>query len=146
MTPSALTKYLKYKLRQQRAKCLSCGHPAQAEQSVSLKHNTCPCKWGAEKVAPPFGQGLGGRRNCKDGRGHAASVAGTPPSICRQACRNAPSSPFCPAPCTCNGATQNPRACKPGGTGGKQALPHIVCVHDVGLVIFFFLHVFIFVI
>ena len=37
--PSALTKYLKQKLRLQHAKCLSHSHLAQVEQSVPLKRN-----------------------------------------------------------------------------------------------------------
>ena len=39
-SPSALTKYLKQKLRLQCTKCLSCSHSAQVEQSVPLKCNT----------------------------------------------------------------------------------------------------------
>ena len=38
-SPSALTEYLKHKLRLQRAKRLSRSHPTQVEQSVPLKHN-----------------------------------------------------------------------------------------------------------
>ena len=37
--PSALTKYLKQKLRLQHAKHLSCSHSAQVEQSVPLERN-----------------------------------------------------------------------------------------------------------
>ena len=47
-----------------------------------------------------------------------------PPSICVRACGDAPP-PFCPAPCTCNGAAQNPKACEPGalkGSGPRPAL------------------------
>ena len=47
-----------------------------------------------------------------------------PPSICVRACGDAPP-PFCPAPCTCNGAAQNLKACEPGalkGSGPRPAL------------------------
>ena len=52
-----------------------------------------------------------------------------PPSICMRACGNAPP-PFRSAPCTCNGAAQNPKASQPGGAEGKQTLPRIACAHD----------------
>ena len=38
-SPSALTKYLKQKLRHQQAKCLGCSLSAQVEQNVPLEHN-----------------------------------------------------------------------------------------------------------
>ena len=38
--PSALTEYLKQKLRLQHAKCLSHSHLAQVEQSVPLECNS----------------------------------------------------------------------------------------------------------
>ena len=39
-SPSALTEYLRWKLRQQWAKRLSCSHSTQVEQDVPIKHNT----------------------------------------------------------------------------------------------------------
>ena len=41
-SPSALTEYLKAKLRAQHAKCLSRSLPAQVEQNVPLERNTHP--------------------------------------------------------------------------------------------------------
>ena len=38
-SPSALTEYLKQKLRHQQAKCLGCSPSAQVEQNVPLEHN-----------------------------------------------------------------------------------------------------------
>ena len=48
-SPSALTEYLKNRLRSQRAKRLGCSLPAQVEQSVQLEHNSLQ---GAVQKAP----------------------------------------------------------------------------------------------
>jgi hypothetical protein len=43
-SPSALTEYLKQKLRHQQAKHLGCSLPAQVEQNIWLERNSRPCK------------------------------------------------------------------------------------------------------
>ena len=84
----------------------------------------CPRERSAEKVAPPFGQGPGVGGTARMGGGTQPARQAPPPSICVRACGDAPP-PFCPAPCTCNGAAQNPKACEPGalkGSGPRPAL------------------------
>ena len=84
----------------------------------------CPRERSAEKVAPPFRQGLGVGGTARMGGGTQPAQQAPPPSICVRACKDAPP-PFCPAPCTCNGAAQNPKACELGalkGSGPRPAL------------------------
>ena len=52
-----------------------------------------------------------------------------PPFICVRACGNAPP-PFRSAPCTCNGAAQNPKASQPGGAEGKRASPRVTLLQE----------------
>ena len=74
----------------------------------------------------PFEQGPGGAwRGRQDGSGHAAGVAGTPPSIRVRAChRVLPSPPFAQPVCVQWGSAE-PEPCELEGTEGKRMpLPH----------------------
>ena len=80
----------------------------------------------------PFELGPGGTwRGCQGRSRHAASVAGTPPSIHVWAChRVLPSPPLLPSQCTCNGAVQNLSHANWGAPRGSGCPSHTACEHD----------------